>query len=198
MLAERINAKQHRWTLVGFISGEKASIGKDLGNAKVVGDDEWLLNQEEQADLLIGIGTPTLRAKVVKPYLAREAQYQFPNFIHPFAQLDFRRISFGVGNAVTSGCSFTCDIQIGDFNLFNLNSTLGHDAVIGNYNVINPGVNISGGVTLGDRVLLGTGSQVLENLNLGSNITVGAGAVVIRDLPSDVTVVGVPAKPIPD
>jgi sugar O-acyltransferase (sialic acid O-acetyltransferase NeuD family) len=196
MLAEQINAQQHKWNLRGFVSEDEHSIGKDLGIAPIIGNDEWLLSQNDEADLLIGIGTPSVREKAIRSYLQNEGQYQFPNFIHPSAHLDFRRISLGVGNAITSGCSFTCDIKIGNFNLFNLNTTLGHDAIVGNYNVINPGVNISGGVTLGDRILLGTGSQVLENVTLGSNVIVGAGAVVISDLPSDVTVVGIPAKPI--
>jgi sugar O-acyltransferase (sialic acid O-acetyltransferase NeuD family) len=196
MLAEVINAHEHKWRIKGFISEDKSEIGKDLGIAPVAGDDDWLLSQEEEVDLVVGIGTPGIRTRVITPYLARKDLFHFPNLIHPASHLDYHRIELGIGNAITSGCSFTCDIVIGNFNLFNLNSTLGHDAVVGDFNVINPGVNISGGVTIGDRVLLGTGSQVLENLSIGSGVIVGAGAVVTKDLPSDVTVVGVPAKPI--
>jgi serine acetyltransferase len=97
---------------------------------------------------------------------------------------------------VTAGCIFTCDIRVGDFNLFNLQTTVGHDAQIASGCVINPSVNLSGGVVVGDRVLIGTGAQILENRTIGSGATIGAGAVVTRDVEAGTTVVGVPAKPI--
>ena len=197
MLAEVINANERKWNIVGFIAENRKELGKDLGVAPIMGDDEWLLGWDEDVDIVMGIGTPAMREKAIAPYLEKNDVFKFPNLIHPSARFDFHRIELGRGNAVTSGCRFTCDIKVGDFNLFNLNSTLGHDANIGDYNVINPGVNISGGVILSNRILLGTGCQILENLTIGADVIVGAGAVVITDIPPDITVVGVPAKPVP-
>jgi sugar O-acyltransferase (sialic acid O-acetyltransferase NeuD family) len=196
MLAEGINSREHKWEIAGFIAKGEAEIGKDLGIASIVGDDNWLLTQDFEADIVIGIGLPKIRAKAILPYLEWGNKFAFPNLIHPSAKLDYQRVELGDGNAITAGCNFTCDIQVGNYSLFNLNTTVGHDAVIGDFNVINPGANISGGVKLGNRILIGTGCQILENITIGDEAILGAGAVVTKNIPSGLTVVGVPAKPI--
>ncbi len=185
-----------RWRFAGFVAEDTAEIGRDLGLGRIVGDDAWLLDQNDNLELVVGIGRPGARASIVQRLRAAPQQFRFPNVIHPSVVIDLDVVALGVGNCITAGCIFTTDIRVGDFNLFNLNVTVGHDAQIGSCNVINPGANVSGGVSLGDRILVGTGSQILENRNVGSGATIGAGAVVTNDVPGDTTVVGVPARRI--
>lgn len=47
---------------------------------------------------------------------------------------------------------------------------------------------------LGDRVFLGAGAKIVGAVTIGSDVRVGANAVVVRDVPSGVTVGGVPAR----
>jgi sugar O-acyltransferase (sialic acid O-acetyltransferase NeuD family) len=196
MVAEHVNAREHFWEIYGFIGHNLSEIGKNLGVACIIGDDEWLLSQDFETDILIGIGYPELRADILTRYLDQGERFGYPNLVHPKASFDYRRIELGRGNVITSGCSFTCDIKVQDFNLFNLNTTVGHDVCIGSFNVINPSVNISGGVHFADRILAGTGCQILENLWVGADVIIGAGAVVRNNVPNGQTVVGIPAKPI--
>ena len=47
--------------------------------------------------------------------------------------------------------------------------------------------------TLGDDITVGAGAKILGNCVIGDRVIVGANAVVVKDVPSDCTVVGVPA-----
>ena len=42
----------------------------------------------------------------------------------------------------------------------------------------------------------GTGAKIFGNINLGDNVKIGANAVVNKSFGSNVTLVGIPAKPI--
>lgn len=48
----------------------------------------------------------------------------------------------------------------------------------------------------GDNVYFGIGSTVVGGIKVGNNVCIGAGAVVTRDVESNCTVAGVPAKVI--
>ena len=42
--------------------------------------------------------------------------------------------------------------------------------------------------------MVGSGSKVLGPIKIGNNVKIGANAVVLKDVPDNVTVVGIPAK----
>ena len=54
------------------------------------------------------------------------------------------------------------------------------------------------GPTIGDRARIGAGAILLPGVHVGRGATVAAGALVTRDVPEDVTVMGIPARRIPD
>jgi serine O-acetyltransferase len=53
------------------------------------------------------------------------------------------------------------------------------------------------GPTIGRDVAIGTGAKVFGPVTLGTGCRVGANAVVVHDVPDGVTVVGIPAAPLP-
>jgi serine O-acetyltransferase len=52
--------------------------------------------------------------------------------------------------------------------------------------------------TIGDYVMIRAGAVVVGNITIGDNVVVGANAVVTKDIPSNCTVGGIPAKIIKD
>jgi serine O-acetyltransferase len=59
------------------------------------------------------------------------------------------------------------------------------------------GTSLAGGKrhpTLENGVVVGAGAQVLGPINIGTGARIGANAVVIKDVPADVTMVGIPAR----
>lgn len=47
---------------------------------------------------------------------------------------------------------------------------------------------------LGDRIFIGAGAKIIGAVTIGSDVRIGANAVVVKDVPSGVTVGGVPAR----
>ena len=48
--------------------------------------------------------------------------------------------------------------------------------------------------TIGNNVIIGSGAQILGAIKVGDNARIGANSVVTRDVPPNITVVGVPAR----
>ncbi len=52
--------------------------------------------------------------------------------------------------------------------------------------------------TIGNHVLIGTGAKVLGDITIGDFVQIGANSVVLKDIPPYTTVVGIPARIIPE
>ena len=192
-LIYEINRAKKVWEFGGYLTNDESLVGKSLLYGSIVGMDDLLLESREPTAAVIGVGLPSLRAAMFRK-VSSNSLIDFPNLIHPRAVIDLETVTARSGNIVTASTVFTCDIRIGDQNVFNLCATVGHDVSIGSFNVINPSVNISGSVTLEDQILVGTGAQILQNLRISSGSVIGAGAVVTKNVPQNQTWLGVPAK----
>lgn len=181
------------WDIVGYISDESDKVAKFHGKYKCVGNDDYLLSLKEECALAMGIGTPSVMRKVYEKYKSHP-RFTFPNLYHPSVVMDRERCKVGEGNLFLAGTVFTTDIQIGSFNIFNRNTSCGHDSIIGDFCVVNPGSILSGGVVLEGQNLVGVGASILQYLRIGKSATVGAGAVVTKNVDAQDTVVGVPAR----
>lgn len=183
------------YDFLGYLSDSIESVGVSIGSKTIVMTDTDLVSIDRTHAIFIGTGSPIVNNRIFKKLKACDSLV-FPNFISSNSLGDWERIFIGKGNVITYGCAFTTDIQIGDFSLFNLNSTVGHDSIIGNFNVFNPSCNISGSTKIGSRVLVGTGAQVLQGLSICDDVVIGAGAVVTKDITEPGVYVGMPARRI--
>lgn len=76
-------------------------------------------------------------------------------------------------------------IIINRFSKIGINCTIYHGVTIGSTGKMPP--------VIGDNVFIGCGAKVLGEITIGNNVKIGAGAVVVKDIPDNVTVIGVPA-----
>ncbi|MDD6656648.1 MAG: NeuD/PglB/VioB family sugar acetyltransferase [Lachnospiraceae bacterium] len=183
-IINRINSIIPTWNFVGYI---------DCQNKKdVIGDDSYLLNYAEELAVVIAIGDPSTRQRLVEMYKKNEKLF-FPNIIDP-SVICSNSVVLGQGNIICANTVLTVDIRVGNFNIINLGCTIGHETIIKDYVTLSPSVNVSGNVILENRISIGTGCQIIPQKHIDHDVVLGAGAVVVRDIQSDCTALGVPAR----
>ena len=183
---------EEKWNILGFVEPHPEERQQVSGYP--VMSDAWLLQQTGLA-VACGLGEARIRERVVTKLKRQNPTLQFPNLISRRAQYS-RRIQMGEGCIICAGCVLTCDIILVIFVTVITCTVIAHGCRIVDFVQINPSSNLSGGVQIGHGAQLGTGVKIIPKITIGARAVVGAGAVVIRDLPSDCTAVGCPARVI--
>ncbi|WP_375416433.1 acetyltransferase [uncultured Hymenobacter sp.] len=201
-LAHQLNEAAPTWELFGFFDDQPPAAPARLG-LPYRGTSTDLLALGRAANLptplhvAIAVGNGRHRAAVAERLRAAGPELCFPSLVHPgVACQPYQRLQIGQGCLIQQGCILTTDVTLGDFVLLNLGCTVGHDARLDDFCSLMPHANVGGGAHLSAGVYLGTNATVIQGVRVGARTIVGAGAVAVRDLPADVTAVGVPAKAI--
>lgn len=183
---------ENMYEFLGFVSEKSEDVGKEILNSRVVCSDdnfEEYISKYKQIAVVIPIGTPKIKRMIFNKIKDCD-NIVFPNIISPSAKImDIDNIKIGVGNIICSGCILTTEIEIGKFNLININSTVGHNSIIKDFCVINPISSISGDVTIEEDVLCGAGCTIKQGLNIGKGSIIGLGAFVVKDVKENTTIV---------
>lgn len=194
-LVNRINGSDspQKYNIVGFIDDNKSLQGKIIDGIPVIGTIEWLNNYDREICAVCSVGTGHIRKRIISKITNKKIF--FPNLIDPNV-IFLNEPKLGEGNIICSNNVISVNVSIGNHAIVNLSCTLGHDDIVGDFCTINPGSNISGFVELKECVDIGTGTKIIQHITIGNNTIIGAGAVVIRNIESNVTAVGSPAKVI--
>lgn len=189
---DAINAVRPTFDVLGFVvEAEYGAPGDQINDKPILGDFDWVVGREGEAQAVCAVGSPELRLRLINR--AEELGVKFCTVIHPNAIMT-RWTSVGEGSVITAGCILTNQIKIGRHVHLNLDCTVGHDTVIDDFATLAPGVHVSGYVDIGEGAYVGTGVNIIEKKKVGAWAVVGAGSTVISDVPANSTAVGVPAK----
>lgn len=194
-LINAINSHGTLWNFIGFFddgieAGTKVNFGTVIGNI----DDLNRINKP--LSVVLSIGSPSIVARIVSKIVN---QYiDFPNLIAPdLVFMDKKSFSMGKGNLFMFQSLVSCNVTIGNFNLFNVGIGLGHGSSMGSFNSFMSYSKISGEVEIGDRNYFGISSVVLQRIRIGNDNTIGANSVLMRNAKDKATYFGNPAKEIP-
>ena len=194
-LVRVFNEHHPEWNLIGFFDD-----GKEKGEAvshygTVLGGLNDLLAYPEDLSVVFAIGSPKVIKMISGRVMAENEKVNFPNLIHPECYFaDAQTFKIGRGNVIMRGCSFSCDVEMGDFNQMNSISALAHDVKVGSYNVFMPLTRISGEVEIGDHNFFGINSIVLQMIKIKTNIRIGANSVLMTKPRKEGLYMGNPAK----
>ncbi len=99
----------------------------------------------------------------------------------PMSTLFIRTPSIGPGLFIQHGfATIIAAREIGDNCFVNQQVTVGYS-------------NATDAPTIGNNVSINAGAKVIGGIRIGDNVKIGANAVVVKNVPANVTVVGVPA-----
>jgi len=168
-----------------------------LGDVPILGTDAVLpaVLRKGVKSAFVAIGDNRLRLRLLTQM--SEMGFELINAVSPNAVVS-RSATLGRGIAIMAGAVINASAQIGDGAIINTNAGVDHDCCIGNGAHIGPGSALAGNIEVGRETFLGVGTCVLPGIRIGSRAIIGAGSVVNRDIPDDVTAIGVPARIVSD
>lgn len=184
-----------QFDIIGLIDDRYPEMQKWFGYdiLGAVEDIESIVKKTGVKNFFVTIGEPSKRREVYQN-LARY-DLNIPTIIDKTANVS-RTAVIGKGTFIGKMAMINNDVAIGEYCIVNSGSIIEHGSRIGNNCNISPGAIINGQVTVGNNTAIGAGSVIIQTLNIGTGCVIGAGSVVIRDIESDVTVVGNPARVI--
>ena len=178
--------------LVGFVDDNPAIHGQSIDGLPVLGGWSWFDGMDRAGVTVVcAVGSPEICRRLVRR--AKELGLSFASAVSPLAHIS-ASAHLGEGVTVFPNVVINTRAFIDSYSILNVAVTVSHDTRVGPYSNINPGAHLAGNVTIGEGCYIGMGANVIQGCSIGEWSVVGAGAVVVRDLPANVTAVGVPAR----
>jgi serine O-acetyltransferase len=171
------------------MDGEPRSSFKDLLVSDLKAKANWLYGSAERRDIvktLLTDGTPSM----ILYRLMQATQH---------GKLGLLAMVFNKLN-VFSSCIIGRGAEFGPgFVLIHSQGVVINGSVRGGRDVkiehqVTIGADRAQSPVLGDDIFIGAGAKILGSIRIGSHVRVGANAVVVKDVPDNVTAVGVPAR----
>ena len=185
------NFNKENFEIQGFLDDDSQKHGKFFFGYPVLGDIGLLENENQKIAAVIGIADPVMK-KNVKERI-KSPNITFPALVSKDAWIS-NEVTIGDGAVIYPGVTIDYHVRIGDFVLVNKNCSLGHDSQLSRFSTLAPGVCLAGFTHLEECVNIGINAATKQNVHIGKGSIIGGMSMVIKDMPENVTAVGVPAR----
>lgn len=192
MAIEEINEERQEWNVLGFIDDNVHALDGKKCDKRIIGSiSDWTIKGDEE--YVLSIANTVVKKEISEKLRSKGAK--FATIVHPSARLG-KSTELGEGVILAARVDVTTDCKIGDFVFCNVAAQVGHDCIVGDYCTLFPNCSIAGGSVLGEGVTVGTSASTHPGIKVGDYATIGMNSAVIRNVKSNTTVIGVPAKKV--
>jgi len=163
-------------------------------NLKIIGKISKLYSNEIKdifQDAIVAIGDSSKRIHLLEEL--RLNGYEIPILKHP-SSIVSKNCIIGAGTVIMANSVIQIGCEVGLGCIINTGSSLDHHSKIGDGVHLCPGAHVGGEVNIGRNSWIGIGSSVIQKVTIGSSVTIGAGSVVVKNVDSNLTAFGNPAK----
>lgn len=159
----------------------------------LINSDRYRISGRESSDIRIILGL------VRHPYRSMLAWFRLAKFNGRFGAIfrymyDISSSRYCVNIPYETKIGYGLYIGHKTCIIINENAVIGNNVNLSQF--VNIGSNENKSALIGDNVYIGPNVSIVEDVVIGSNATIGAGAVVSKNIPTNSTSVGVPARPI--
>lgn len=170
---------------------------KDLINqVKVVSEKNFKTITNGKLYFSVAIANSLVREKISTAMLSASIE---PCFIKHSSSIVNDSSIIDTGSIFSYHSIITANSKVGKYFQANVRSYVAHDCKIGDFVTFAPGATCNGNVQIGNHTYIGANATIKHGsinnpLNIGDNVLIGMGAVVTKDVPSNVVMVGNPAR----
>jgi len=151
-------------------------------------------NIESNNKPFIAIGDNSTRRKIYKKFKLNSLNLN-TILVHPSAIISKSSL-IEKQTFISAGAIINPKVIIGLGCIINTGAVIEHDCSVGNFSHIAPGAVLAGNVSIGSECFIGANAVIKQGVKVGDNVIIGAGAVVLKDINSNTTIVGNPAREI--
>lgn len=189
-LAYRINKISNRYSEILFID-DFLEETEYYGTRRIHFESCEKVASKEETEFIIAVGEPSARKLLLDRIKSRG--YNLATLIDNSAIVSETAL-ISPGCIVNANAIISSNVILDENCLVMFQAIIGHDAHVKSCSVICPKSTVGGNSIVGERCFIGINSSMKQGVNLGDDVIVGMGSMVFKDVESNNTVVGNPAR----
>lgn len=182
-----------RFAPIGFVDDAVELQGKIIDGLPVIGTVRELLENYQDQGIYFhcSLGSNLERERLTA---ALENVGLVPATVIDPSAIVAESAAVGEGAFIGAGVVVTPHAKVGRHTLINVGAMVGHDSAVGDFAQLCPGVRLTGSCRIGVGAFIGANAVVAPSVTIGAYSVLGAASLAARDVPENVSAIGVPAK----